>query len=1081
MSLITNERAERENRSKPSSSRFWESSVPAHLRIALASLLFLIPVPDASGEFPKPDDALAKPSEIEFLTAISTQIDGLKSEQIAPYHAHLALPSGALPSRIRTAKDLLEHHWAEIAPQALLEAVATGKALASNEAQGSALRGLLDHDIETAIRYYLIIPAYEDFGEHCDFYRHLSAIDPPRAVRLYHESPDQYRTFRNPLEMAFEAWAKQDFPAAWGEATRIDNEKNRRSIFHLLVKIQSPTKPKDLDPLIRSIRNKGDRERLERQLRPEPSETTSPPKAPTPADDKAKLAREEAAIEKLIRDGYAAYDEKKSNDAYHTLQLMMARHPERAWTWLTDMKSGHSYASLYYRDIAQSWPREKLADDTGRLLKGTRSREIEFGQYLGAEWLRHDPESAVPHLFSQHPKHRREWASAMPHHTMVHIKKWNQQQILALMDKIENPESRALARREVHRDFIMRLPRDEGVAAIIALDRKEDIDHIVPYFTSSAAKTQKGRSFTDLILAIDPKHTYVRDQILHRMTEPIRERETADLTAIPDIVRAISDPALRLKAIVPIADYRLPSILAAPLLETLFQLPAGKDRDKAIDGCIDKLSGPDHLALMMKSQNPALRTTLGKNLPTEGWSDEDFARCYEMVRNLPPAWATEEILAKWQSAAAARAPKEKWAETIRDLYGREGASSYFNQKMGEWLKADPKALMDAIEASDTLPNTSVWRMQALLKIHQDDHASTFRQMRARPAEYQPALPTFFSAWREKNGRAATAHSLLVTQEPLRLSIIETMIRFWTQSEPEASAAWVKSLPPGEERKVAIRELIARLSYGTGSYPDWLLPELPTQHPARAKPKSAQTTIPNTKPAPKEESAEKQQEKAKKLAAAREARARTIATIRALAIVDEAEVVANIRKLSKGPHKIDSLLGLLEYATAAGNKKLRQSVISELQATQEIPPAEISEIILKSTPVENLDEALTYEGSLTHKDTRDAAWEIIFTRWSAEKYQPRIQKWIGEIQDPTRRAALTERNLRNLIQRAQADPSLMPDVEPALLQIIITSAREELIYAHLEGRQPDPQTLEAAALSEPEKSAFLRLFDAKQPK
>lgn len=129
---------ERENTSRPSRSRFWKSPVSAHLRIALASFLFLLPVTDGLGELPKPDDALAKPTEIEFLTAISAQIDDLKSEQIAAYHAHLALPSGAPPSHIRTAKDLLEHHWAEIAPQALLEAVATGKARASNEAQALA-------------------------------------------------------------------------------------------------------------------------------------------------------------------------------------------------------------------------------------------------------------------------------------------------------------------------------------------------------------------------------------------------------------------------------------------------------------------------------------------------------------------------------------------------------------------------------------------------------------------------------------------------------------------------------------------------------------------------------------------------------------------------------------------------------------------------------------------------------------------------------------------------------------------------------------------------------------------------------
>jgi hypothetical protein len=1092
-------------------------SAKAHLRISCAIAFGFFSVTHAAEEIPKPQEALAKPTEVAFLTAISAQIDGLEPGQIPTYRALLIHPSSSHADRVRTATDMLDHHWAETAPQELLEAAASGKERPSPEAQGTALRLTLSRDVEAAIRHYFEVPAYEDFAQHCIFYRNLSSIDPSRAVRLYFESPDQYRTFLNPLEIAFETWAKRDFPTAWNKAAEITTEKKRRSIYALLVKTGAPSKPKDPESLIRDIRNQQDREWLTKYLKPDPTETTQPKPAdaaPPQEDEKTKLALEEAAMEQMFRDGYAAYDEKKTNDAYYTLQRMIARHPERTWEWLADMKSTDSYADMRYRELAQHWPREKLAADTERMLNGTRSREVKFGLHLGTAWLRHDPEAAIPRLFSHQAKHRRAWAGSMPHHTMVTEKKWTQEQIIALIDKIEDPESRTLAHREVKRDFIMRLPHAEAVAAIAALENKEDIDHIVPTFIFYEARGQSGRAFTDLVLAIDPKRTYARDQMLHLMPKAISERETADVTAIPDIVNAISDPLLRLQAIIPVADYRTPPILAAPLLETLFQLPASKARDRAIQECIRKLSAPDHLALITKSKKPSLRATLAKSLPTEGWSEEDFARCLEIIHQLPPAWTTDELATKWRSAAIARTPKDQWAKAIRDLYESQGASSYFHQKMSEWLKADPQALMNAIEASGTLPHTAVWRMQALLKTKQDDHATTFRHMRAHPQEYLTALPAFFDSWRAANGRQAAAHSLLVTQDQVRLSIMDVMIRFWTQTEREAASNWVKSLPPGEERTVALRELIVRLSYGSGGYPEWILPELPANHPARPKSKSPKPKTTVTKPEKQQESIEAQREQARQNNAAREARTRTIATIRSLAMIDQAEVVASIQKLPDSPHKTDSLLGLLEHASATGNHELRKDMISQLRKSKQPSLTEASRIILLSIPLENIDEAIAYEQSLTYTPSpdspeeviltryfskrhqhrirtwirdmrtdeaaRDAAAEIILTRWNAPPYQARIRTWIAGIPDPDHRATLTEKFLRSLIQRAQSDPSLMPDVEPVLQRIIGASARKDLIHAHLEGRQPDPQTREQAALPEPMKGDVLRLFEARKP-
>lgn len=67
----------------------------------------------------------------------------------------------------------------------------------------------------------------------------------------------------------------------------------------------------------------------------------------------------------------------------------------------------------------------------------------------------------------------------------------------------------------------------------------------------------------------------------------------------------------------------------------------------------------------------------------------------------------------------------------------------------------------------------------------------------------------------------------------------------------------------------------------------------------------------------------------------------------------------------------------------------------------------------------------------------------------------------------------------MLRFAAKNPSVIPDPEPALRDILVIAAREELIHAHLDGRVPDPQSLENAALQEPVKSKVLRMFEIKK--
>jgi hypothetical protein len=197
------------------------------------------------------------------------------------------------------------------------------------------------------------------------------------------------------------------------------------------------------------------------------------------------------------------------------------------------------------------------------------------------------------------------------------------------------------------------------------------------------------------------------------------------------------------------------------------------------------------------------------------------------------------------------------------------------------------------------------------------------------------------------------------------------------------------------------------------------------------------------------------------------------------MIDEAGVVDQIGKLPAGAQKTDSLLGLLDYATTSGNMKLRESTIRNLKKSKEILPKEFTTIILNSLPMNSIEEAIAYESELTDKEARATAIEFIFTRWSAPEYHERIWKWIHSITDKERRTELTNRHLRNMLRFAAKNPSVIPDPEPALRDILVIAAREELIHAHLDGRVPDPQSLENAALQEPVKSKVLRMFEIKK--
>jgi len=203
--------------------------------VLLVGHLHAAPLPDEAGM----RELLGIADETPFISRFCDVLATLDIDRIPDFHTTLTagLADGSLPVRHGgAALALTQQRWLDLNPESLLETCAAGRASVPIAMQAKALDSLLKKDLEAALKLYLLIPLNANFGERCEFFSKLSAIDPARAVRFYFETNECERIFDNPLEISFTAWAKRDFNAAWFAANAIENQDKRETSVRILLR-----------------------------------------------------------------------------------------------------------------------------------------------------------------------------------------------------------------------------------------------------------------------------------------------------------------------------------------------------------------------------------------------------------------------------------------------------------------------------------------------------------------------------------------------------------------------------------------------------------------------------------------------------------------------------------------------------------------------------------------------------------------------------------------------------------------------------------------------------------------------------
>ncbi len=1041
-----------------------------HMPVLMAGVwLQAAPLPD--------DDALAKllgsKSRITFLAGFGTVLETLEADAYPTLQEKLSASlktDPAMRANVEEALRLLEDTWASKFPVALLNAACADRKAASLDGQAKALQGLLKKDLELAIAYYLKLPLYGSFSHQCDFYQKLSDIDPARAYRLYFESRDKDRAFDNPLLTAVEAWVERDLDAGWAAISSIEDEDKRRDIRLNLICPIAIKEPERYQKLLNAITDEEERKILIMWVglinKPR-TETPTPP-----VKDEATIARETEELERILRAGYAAYDSSKSDQDGRRIAQMYAQFPERSWIWLQDMSLNDSYANNRYRDLANVWPADKLAEATPRMLDGG-AKQRTFGIQLAYMWMQHDPETALPFLFSKYPRLAGEWLKIMPFYAMDHTRKWDNARILALLDKISDPDVRDRAKRKLTLYRISRTPTT-SLPILLALEHSEDVRSVLSSYVRGGVRSENPRRFIESVLAIAPEHHVIRDQVLAYLPAEILECHDPEIDAIPKVIAAIQDPATKIRAIESIPDYRTPQMLKQRYLDILQTLPAGSLRDIRMAGTIRDSPVAERLALLSSTDDPMLLSAVLTSIPTEGLDETQFAACLAALEKLPPAWKNQQLDDRWLIAAASH-DTEKWGEILRKHLLTRGADSLIHMTLNAWIKRDPSATLRAILSTGPMPEAGGWVLPVLLKIHADDHAAIFRRLRAEPILPERVLPELFAAWSRTDPAAAAANCLLVEPSPLRLQILGKCAITWLSTAPEAVLAWAESLPPSPERSGTVLLLAMHLRQTKAALPDWIKAELPPDSPYRKEPGEKE----DPRPQPNNESNRTSPEKQK----AADDRQRTAATVRALALLDEETTVAQIRALPAGAHKADSLLGLLIHATASNRAALREEVLRDLKDSPFIKPGEVAITVIKNLPLEKLDEALAFWRGLTDADVRAACGSEIVLRWTGEKYAPRVIEWLRSLPDNPQRTALMNTYLRTYLGHAPDSAAgkfpELAEMENFLRDILTAAARAELAQAVLEKRAPAPRTLENAMLGAEANAAMQGLLEKQE--
>lgn len=986
--------------------------------------------------------AIGEPTS--FAARFGTLLDGLDAKQVADFRATLAegLNHGGWPtSNAAKAMDWTDQTWARLDPKGLLEAAATRQHPYSADAQLTALGHLLRQDREIAISLYLNTPANENFGFHCQFYERLAALDPPRAARLFLESPDVDRTFANPLESAFGGWARQDLKAAWAAANQI-TRKNWR------------------DEARETVLKEADRTGQRQTLTPEenPAVRPAPDPAPAPAPQ-PEPAADDATLEQLLADGYQAYNEKRSDPQGKLIERLFIRFPERSLEWLHQMDPHDSYASNRYRDLAAAWPKHQLPAGAVRMLDSKRPRDREFGFFLACHWMKAEPETAVPLLLSRYPALAPKLCRALPFYELTYPKKQSPEEVRSLLDRIAEPASRDLALREFSLYQLDRMAPAEALPALVALPHEEDRLRAAATFVRGSVRNHPTRRMFQLIAGLGVGHEAFRDHLLSLMPAEILDTNDADRNAIPEILSAIRDPELVMKACEMAAYHHIPVVLNERLIGVLTKIPPGGLRDRRLNELLGSLPPGDAVRLLEKSQDPFVSRSLLLRIPWRQVSAVQLGICLAALEALPAAWRDEATDGRWIVAQALRDPTAHWQDFVRYYEAHPGFSDSWSL-WDERMKSDPQSLAE--DLAKTRPGSLLRQFlpKALLAAHDGDFTAAFGKFRLIPDSAIFATTEFFSLWFAKDPAAAASHSLLIGPDQLRLASLGSAVKAWAQNDAMAAGSWLKRLPDSPERTTAANRWLAQVGDDLADLTNEIKKLLP-QPPAPA--------FPNLAEEPMDPSESEGEGLSDDQIRQREARAiflRNRATFRALAELDFATTAQSIRKMPDGELRTAAWFGLLEHATATGKDDLAADLTAKLLAASPNWKADLDRVVLTNTPLPQLAKALACANAMTTPDERHRAAATILKRWSAPEHRAAITRWLQSKPDSVRRADLARLYLREILYRAAADPTAAaPDFERPIRQAIIADARAQLLDGLLDHRPPDPELIKPAALDD----------------
>ena len=983
-------------------------------------------------------EVLAIPESTAFTARFGSMLDGLEANQVSAFRAALVETihqGGWPPSHAAKAIEWTDQTWARLDPKGLLEAAAARLHPYSTDAQLAALDRLLRQDRELAIALYLTTPANENFGFHCQFYERLAALDPPRAARLFLESPDVDRTFANPLEAAFRHWAKQDLKAAWAAANRIHRKNWRENARETVLKEADKT---------------GQRQSLTPEEKPavRPVPRPAPPPEAAPEDD--------AALEQLLADGYAAYASGKSDPQGKRIERLFARFPERSLEWLHQMEPNDSYASNRYRDLAAAWPKNQLPVDTVRMLDHNRLRDREFGVCLTWHWMKADPETAVPLLLSRYPALAPRLCRALPFYELTYPKKQTPEQVRALLEKITDPTARDLSLREFSLYQIGSMEPAEALAALVALPHEEDRQRAAESFARSSVRHHPTRRIFQLIADLNAGQAAFRDRLLALLPAEILDTRDADRNAIPDILSAIRDPEWVIKSCEMAAYQHIPVVLNERLIEILAKLPPSTLRDRRINELVSTLPAADGVALLGKSPDPFVCRSLLLRISWRQLSADQLASCLAALESLPAAWRDEATDGRWIAARALRDPVGGWQDFARYYEAHPG----FNDSWSLWeerMKADPRSLAE--DLAKTRPGSPLHQFlpKALIAAHDGDFTAAYAKFRRIPDSATFATTRFFELWTASDPAAAAAHSLLIGPDPLRLAVLGDAVKAWAKKDAMAAGSWLKRLPDSPERTTAATQWLAQVRNDSNDLTDEIKKLLPPPPVRPVKSEEFESMLDDDDIAMGREDQQKRQGRA--------AFQRHRTTFRALADLNFDAAAKSVRELPDGELKTAAWLGLLECATAAGKDELAVEPTAKLLAAGAEWKLEIDQLVVSHAPLQNLAKVIACANAITDPAERKRAAVTIVKRWSAPGHRAEIIRWLRSDPDPARREELARFYLREVLERAAADPAAAPDFEQPIRQAIMAEARAQVLADMLDKRPPDPELIKRAALDE----------------